>query len=113
MFKDPFLKWGGIFAVVFVVGYLTEDMIMTNILGYYYCAQDPNPNTLIKKTVEYPDSIYWEDNIYKGFGVNGTGALDDRELMIINYLDGKRLKQIALNGLDGKIYVFTAMNIEL
>lgn len=102
MFKDPFLKWGGIFAVVFVVGYLTEDIIMTNVLGYYHCSQDPNPKTFIQKTVEYPESIYWEDNVYTGFNEK------DRKLMIMNYLDGKHLKAMALNGDDGKVYVYTA-----
>ncbi|GAB6070584.1 hypothetical protein JCM30760_16810 [Thiomicrorhabdus hydrogeniphila] len=106
MFKDPFLKWGGIFAVVFVVGYLTEDIIMTNILGYYHCSQDPNPKTFIKKTVEYPESIYWEDNVYPGFNE------EDRKLMIMNYLDGKHLKAMALNGDEGKVYIYKAINAE-
>jgi len=102
MFKNKFLKWAGISAIVLIVGYLTEDIIMTNILGYYHCSQDPNPKTLIKKTVEYPESIYWEDNVYPGFNEA------DRRLMIINYLDGKHLKAMALNGDDGKVYVYTA-----
>lgn len=117
MFKRKVLNRLGIsiasVLILFGVGYLIEDIVMTNALGYYHCSQEPNPKTFIKKTVEYPESIYWQDNIYNGFGVTGSGALDDRELMIINYLDGKRLKKIALNGLDGKIYVFTAMNTEL
>ena len=106
MFKDPFLKWGGIFAVVFVVGYLTEDIIMTNVLGYYHCSQDPNPKTFIQKTVEYPESIYWEDNVYTGFNEK------DRRLMIVNYLDGQHLKAMALNGDDGKVYVYTATEVD-
>ena len=102
MFKKAFLKWSGIFALVFVVGYLIEDIVITNILGGYYCSQEPNPKTFIKEKVEYPESIYWEDNVYPGFNEKA------RKLMIINYLDGKHLKEIALNGDDGKVYVYTA-----
>ena len=79
----------------------TYDIIITNILGTYYCAQEPNPKTLIKKKVQYPLSIYWEDNVYPGF------SKEDRELMITNYLDGVHLKTMALNGDDGKIYVYS------
>lgn len=78
----------------------TYDIIITNVLGAYYCSQEPNPKTLIKKKVEYPLSIYWEDNVYPGF------SAEDRRLMIINYLDGKHLQKMALNGDDGKIYVY-------
>ena len=48
----------------------------------------------MKKKIEKPISIYWEDNVYPGFNK------EDRELMIINYLDGVHLKTMALNG-DG------------
>ncbi len=79
----------------------TYDIIITNILGAYYCKADPNPKTFIKEKVEYPESIYWEDNIFGGFDVN------ERKLMIVNYLDGIHLKTMALNGEDGKVYVYT------
>lgn len=80
--------------------FLTYDIIFTNIFGTYYCSQEPNPKTLINKKVEYPLSIYWEDNVYPGFNA------EDRKLMIMNYLDGKHLKTMALNGDDGKVYVY-------
>ena len=86
-------------GLVFVL-YLTYDMIITNILGSYYCSKEPNPKTKIIKKVEYPISIYWEDNVYPGF------SKQDRELMIINYLDGVHLKTMALNGDDSKVYVY-------
>jgi hypothetical protein len=76
----------------------TYDIILTNILGGYYCFT--TPKTYIKQKVEYPLSIYWEDNVYPGFSV------EDRKLMIINYLDGKHLQKMALNGDDGKVYVY-------
>ena len=79
----------------------TYDIIITNVLGSYYCSQEPNPKTLIKEKVQYPLSIYWEDNVYPGF------SKEDRELMIKNYLDGVHLKMMALNGDDGKIYVYS------
>ena len=80
--------------------FLTYDIIITNILSAYYCNTSPNPKTKIEKKVAYPISIYWEDNVYPGF------SKQDRELMIINYLDGEHLKTMALNGNDGKIYVY-------
>jgi len=81
----------------------TYDIVITNILGAYYCLiAPPHPKTKIIKKVEYPISIYWEDSVYPGFNK------EDRKLMIINYLDGKHLKTMALNGPDGKIYVYSA-----
>jgi len=91
-----------VIALLLIVplGYLFHDIVITNLLSMYYCAQDPNPKTQIIKKVEYPESIYWEDNVYPGF------SKEDRALMILNYLDGKHLKTMALNGADGKIYLY-------
>lgn len=77
----------------------TYDIAITNALSGYYCLT--TPSTYINKKVEYPESIYWEDNVYPGF------SQGDRELMIVNYMDGIHLKTMALNGDDGKIYVYT------
>jgi len=93
-------KWVDRIVLVFLILLPTYDIIITNVLGAYYCNADPNPKTFIKKKVEYPESIYWEDNIYPGF------SSEDRKLMIMNYLDGKHLQKMALNGDDGKIYVY-------
>jgi hypothetical protein len=82
--------------------YLTHDIIITNFLAYRICHSEPQPKTFIKKTVEYPESIYWEDNIYPGFDEK------DRLLMIRNYLDGVHLKIMGLNAPDGSVYIFTA-----
>lgn len=90
-----------VFAVVGIFA-LTQDIIVTNILAAKICRADPQPKSFIKKTVEYPESIYWEDNIYPGFDEK------DRLLMIRNYLDGDHLKTMALNAPDGTIYLFTA-----
>ncbi len=80
------------------------DIVITNILGAYYCLlASPHPKTKIEKKVEYPISIYWEDNVYPGF------SKQDRELMIINYLDGVHLKTMALNGPENKkVYIYHA-----
>ncbi len=89
-------------AILLVVLGLTHDIIITNMLAYRICKADPNPKTFVKQIVEFPESIYWEDNIYPGFDEK------DRLLMIRNYLDGVHLKKMALNGPDGTIYLYTA-----
>lgn len=90
-------------VVAFFILLPTYDIILTNILGGFYCLT--TPKTFINKKVDYPESIYWEDNVYPGF------SEDDRKLMIRNYLDGVHLKTMALNGDDGKIYVYTYKEI--
>lgn len=95
-------RWVSAILITIAILLPTYDIIITNVLGAYYCYSEPNPKTLIKKKVEYPLSIYWEDNVYPGFNA------EDRKLMIINYLDGKHLQKMALNGDDGKIYVYEA-----
>lgn len=92
----------GLLLLATTLLFLTHDIIITNILAYRICKADPNPKTFIKKTVDYPGSVYWEDNIYPGFDEK------DRLLMIRNYLDGVHLKTMALNGPDGTIHVYTA-----
>jgi hypothetical protein len=96
------LSWGAGILFFTTLLYLTHDIIITNFLAYKICRADPQPKTFIKKTVEYPESIYWEDNIYPGFDEN------DRLLMIRNYLDGVHLKTIGLNAPDGSVFIYTA-----
>ena len=85
-----------VLAIIFLIP--TYDIIITNTLRVYYCLT--TPSTYINKKVEYPLSIYWEDNVYPGF------SKEDRKLMVMNYLDGKHLKTMALNGDDGKVYTY-------
>ncbi len=87
-------------VIAFFILLPTYDIIIANTLGAYHCLT--TPSTYISKKVEYPESIYWEDNVYPGFNE------EDRKLMVMNYLDGVHLKQMALNGDDGKIYVYEA-----
>ncbi len=129
MFLLGIIIWGGLALYIFIAQYVYRvlkeklpqkkkyiakivlavfilfpvyDIVITNILGAYYCLiAPPHPKTKIEKKVEYPISIYWEDNVYPGF------SQQDRELMIINYLDGVHLKTMALNGPENKkIYVY-------
>lgn len=95
----PQKKYLSKFVIAFFILLPTYDIIMTNILGAYYCLI--TPSNYIDKKVEYPESIYWEDNVYPGFNK------EDRKLMIMNYLDGVHLKIMALNGVDGNVYVYT------
>jgi hypothetical protein len=95
------IRWLVVAALAFLL-FLTYDIIITNILAYQLCHAQPNPKTFIKKTVEFPESVYWEDNIYPGFNEQ------DRILMIRNYLDGVHLKTMALKTPEGAIYLYTA-----
>lgn len=76
------------------------DIIIVYALTGFHCFT--NNSIYVNKQIKFPNSIYWEDNVYEGF------SKEDRELMIINYLDGVHLKTMALNGTDGKIYVYSA-----
>lgn len=56
----------------------------------------------IHQTVEAPESVYWQDDVWPGFDAYG------RRWMVEQYLDGVHLKTLALNGEDGKIYLYRA-----
>lgn len=91
-------KWVHRSVLAILILIPTYDIILTNILGGYYCLT--TPSTYINKKVEYPLSIYWNSSVTSGLNQDG------RKLMIINYLDGVHLKNMALNGDDGKVYVY-------
>ena len=82
--------------------FLAYDILITHVLAFSLCHTGSYPEPLISEPVDYPESIYWEDNIYPGFNES------DRAWMIRNYLDGVHLKAMALNGPDGTIYWYTA-----
>jgi hypothetical protein len=92
-------------ALITSITLYASDVILSNTLGAYYCAQEPNPKTYIKHTVEEPISIYWEDNVYPGFDDA------DSKLMATNYLDGVHLQTMALNTPDGKVKVYSYSNL--
>lgn len=56
----------------------------------------------IHQTVESPESVYWQDDVWPGFDTYG------RKWMVEQYLDGVHLKTLALSGDDGKIYLYRA-----
>ncbi|MDD5053684.1 MAG: hypothetical protein PHO27_13190 [Sulfuricurvum sp.] len=101
------MKKSLIFLLVLItsITLYASDVILSNTLGAYYCAQEPNPKTYIKHTVEEPISIYWEDNVYPGFDDA------DAKLMVQNYLDGVHLQTMALNTPDGKVRVYSYANV--
>lgn len=101
--KKQFNKiWLNRLTLAFFILLPTYDIIITNILGAYYCLT--TPSTYITKKVEYPLSIYWENNI-------NFNSKKGRELMVKNYLDDIYLKTIALNSEDNKIYMYEYQNI--
>lgn len=61
-----------------------------------------SPLQEIHETVESPISVYWEDNVWPGYDERG------RAWMVKTYLDGKHLQALALNGDDGKVYLYHA-----
>lgn len=80
----------------------TYDIIITNVLGLYYCCTIEK--TFINETVEYPESVYFEDNIRGGY------SEDDIRIMLINYLDGIHLKKIAFNTSNNEVLVYELDN---
>jgi hypothetical protein len=58
------------------------------------------PLQQVSQRVEYPGSVYWEDKVWPGFDEFG------RNWMVQNYLDGKHLQLLAMNGDDGMIYLY-------
>lgn len=93
-------KWVHRSVLTLLILIPTYDILLTYIFAGCYCLT--TPSTYIKEKDSFPKSIYFEDNIYPGF------SKSDRKIMIENYLDGKHLKTMALNGDDGKIYVYSA-----
>jgi len=88
-----------IVAALFIL-YPFRRLILFEALIFPYYRQTPLQE--IHQTVESPISVYWQDNVWPGFDDYG------RHWMIDNYLDGVHLKVLALNGEDGKIYLYKA-----
>jgi uncharacterized membrane protein (DUF485 family) len=61
-----------------------------------------SPLQKIIRTVENPGSVLWLDDVWPGFDEYG------RHWMVESYLDGIHLTSLALNGDDGKIYMYQA-----
>lgn len=99
--KKLFWAFFSIAALLFAAPaiYLTHDIAVVSYLKDNYCNETM---VEIKETVEFPGSVYWEDNVLGGFGA------DNRRWMVEHYLDGVHLQTLALNGNDGKFYVYHA-----
>lgn len=94
--KSKIVVWIiGLILVLFPFKHSIFYGVLFNIYGM-------KPLQEIHRTVEYPHSVYWEDNVWPGFDEYG------RSWMVRNYLDGIHLQVLALNGEDGKIYLYRA-----
>lgn len=80
----------------------TYDIILTILLSLFHFII--NPSTYIKDINKPIKSIYFKDTIYDGFNN------EDRIITVKNYMNGIKLEKIALNGTDGKIYVYQCKN---
>ena len=72
------------------------------ISKYYFNSHSGEVLEKIDKTVEYPESVHWEDNVWPGFD------RPDRERFLKSRLDGVHLQKLAVNSKDGRIYLYTA-----
>jgi len=86
-------------VAAFFVLYPFRRFLLFNGLFFYYRM---SPLQEIHQTISSPISVYWEDNVWPGFDEYG------RHWMVENYLDGIHLQLLALNGEDGKIYLYRA-----
>jgi len=95
IFKRRWLTWA---TVAVVVLFPTYDIVMQGALLTYY----GSTRTLqeIKRTVDAPGSVFWEDNVWPGYDAKY------RLWMIDHLLDGTHLDTLAMNGDDGKIYLY-------
>ncbi len=91
-------KTVAIIGVLLIIAPFWRYILVSAVFHFY----EKTPLQAIHKTIEKPESVYWEDNVWSGFNEYYTKA------MIECYLDGINLKMLALNGEDGKIYLYKA-----
>jgi hypothetical protein len=90
-------------AVWFATGFLLLGPFWRPLFcSLYFALFIREPLQEIYQTVEYPESVYWQDDVWPGFDDYG------RRWMVEQYLDGIHLKILAMNGDDGKIYLYRA-----
>ncbi|PLY00603.1 MAG: hypothetical protein C0623_07005 [Desulfuromonas sp.] len=96
IFKRRWLTW---LTVAIVLLFPTYDIIIQlSLLKYYELTRQPLQQ--IVRTVDAPGSVYWEDNVWPGYDEKY------RLWMIDHLLDGEHLDTLAMNGPDGKIYLY-------
>lgn len=97
-FKFSKKRWIPWLTVLFFLLFPTYDILIQKVAMTYY----EKTQTLqeIKRTVDVPGSVYWEDNVWPGYDTKY------RLWMIDHLLDGKHLDTLAMNGEDGRIYLY-------
>ena len=96
------LGWfGKLIVIVFLLLAPFWDMFLAKGIMWNY-ARTNTPLQEITRTVEKPESVLWIDHVWPGYDEFG------RHWMVTNYLDSVHLKVLALNGADGKIYLYRA-----
>jgi len=88
-----------VFIILLLILYPLRRLILFKTLFFFYSR---SPLQEIHETVKSPGSVYWEDNVWPGYDEYG------RYWLVHSYLDGINLKVLALNGDDGKIYLYRA-----
>ncbi len=98
VFKFAKNNWLPLLTVLFFLLFPTYDILIQKVAMTYY----EKTQTLqeIKHTVDSPGSVYWEDNVWPGYDENY------RIWMIDHLLDGVHLEALAMNGEDGKVYLY-------
>lgn len=96
------LGWFGkiIVSIILLLAPFWDMIIAKGIMWNYALENDPLQK--ISRTVEKPESVVWIDNVWPGFDER------QRRCMVRDYLDGVHLKILALNGEDGKFYLYRA-----
>lgn len=91
-------RWLRRLAVLLCILFPIYDIVIQKVAMTYF----EKTQTLqeIKRTVDAPGSVYWEDNVWPGYDPNY------RLWMIDHLLDGNHLDTLAMNGEDGKIYLY-------
>lgn len=92
-------EWFILLVALILILYPFRRAIFYKTVFYFY---ELSPLQEIHETVENPVSVYWEDNVWSGWDEKY------RQWMVENFLDGIHLKTLALNGDDGKIYLYRA-----
>ena len=97
------IRWKGkvIIALILICAPFWDSLLVKEILLYHFITVGPLQH--IEKVVEFPISVYWEDNVWPGFDTYG------RHWMVKNYLDGIHiLSSWPLTVMTGK-YIYSGL----
>ncbi|MCD7952277.1 MAG: hypothetical protein LUG14_04995 [Synergistaceae bacterium] len=96
-------RWGWLTLAVLLSLPFTDQLIVECLFTYYRYTQTPYEQ--IKRTVEYPESVFFKYNISNRF--NTTTMC---EIYAKLFLDGEHLKKLAIKKNDGLILLYTQLN---